>query len=77
MIRSKAGADEYWGDLSIRIESEAGHAQLLLQCYEYGIPWKREEKNAVLEARLRKAGVKLPSEETLEELQAWAAERDG
>ena len=44
---------------------------------DHGLPWKREETNAVLEARLRKAGIKLPSEETLEELQELAAQRDG
>ena len=56
--------------------AEPGHAQLLLQCYEHGLPWDRKETNAVLEARLRKAGVKLPEEETLEEIEAWAAERE-
>ena len=67
----------YWDDPEIEIMAEGGHGQLLLQCYEYGVPWNRDESNAVLEARLRKAGVKLPEEETLEELQERAAKREG
>ncbi len=65
----------YFGDAKIVILDEAGRSHLQWKCYEHGIPWEKNEKNAVLEARLRKAGIKLPSEETLEELQEQAARR--
>ena len=58
----------YWDDMKITITAETGRAQLQWQCYEYGLPWEKDETNAVLEARLRKAGIKLPEEETLEEI---------
>ena len=75
MPKTRPKDDGYWDDPKINIMAEAGHSQLMWQCYEYGLPWKREESNAVLEARLRKAGIKLPSEETLEELQEQATRR--
>ena len=70
---------EYWDDSQMvgTGTTETGRAQLQWQCYEYGIPWEKDEKNAVLKRRLQKAGVTLPEDETLEELEAWAAERDG
>ena len=66
----------YWDDPKIVITAEPGCAQLQWQCYEHGLLWEKNETNAVLEARLRKAGVKLSEEETLEEIEAWVAERE-
>ena len=77
MAKERPADSTYWDDSHMvgAVLTETGRAQLQLQCYEYGIPWEKDEKNAVLKKRLRKAGVPLPEDQTLEELEALAAER--
>ena len=77
MADERPANSTYWEGLKVVITAETGRAQLQWQCYEHGLPWEKNETNAVLETRLRKAGVKLPEEETLEELQERAAKRKG
>ena len=68
MAAERPKGNTYLGNMKIVEIAEGGRRQLQWQCYEYGLPWEKDETNAVLEARLRKAGIKLPEEETLEEI---------